>query len=84
MVDERKIIRKLEKRIDGFVKVHPKEKDCAEVQSIKEFIHMLQLEAEYESGSYYGFRELTEEERNARRDTMDMLSKKTGITFDGS
>lgn len=45
MVDEKIIIGKLEKRIDDFVKNHPKEKDCVQVQVQREFIHMLELEA---------------------------------------
>lgn len=45
MIDEKKIIRKLEMRIDEFVKKHPKEKNSVSVQAINEFIHMLQLEA---------------------------------------
>ena len=45
MVDEKIIIRKLEKRIDDFVKNHPEQKDCEKVQTVREFIHMLELEA---------------------------------------
>lgn len=46
MVDEKKIIKKLEKRIDAFQKEHPEEsKDCVSIATIREFIHMLELEA---------------------------------------
>lgn len=45
MIDEKKIIRKLEMRIDEFVKKNPKERNNVSVQAINEFIHMLQLEA---------------------------------------
>lgn len=46
MIDERKIIRKLEKRIDDFVKKHPDKSDCPSVQVVKEFIQMLESESE--------------------------------------
>lgn len=45
MIDEKKVIKKIESRIDTFVKQHPKEKDCEHVQVQREFIHMLELEA---------------------------------------
>lgn len=45
MVDEKPIIKKLEKRIDDFVKAYPEKKGCAEVETLREFIHLLQLEA---------------------------------------
>lgn len=47
MVDEAKIIKKLEERIDGFVKLHPEKKNCEKVAIIQEFIHMLELVAKY-------------------------------------
>ena len=47
MIDEKRIIAKLEKRIDDFVKANPDQKDGASVQAIQEFIHMLELEAKY-------------------------------------
>lgn len=47
MIDEKRIIAKLEKRIDVFVKAHPDQKDGVSVQAIREFIHMLELEAKY-------------------------------------
>lgn len=45
MIDESRIIKTLENRIDEFVKKYPKEKSCISVQTIQEFIHMLELEA---------------------------------------
>lgn len=47
MIDEKRVIAKLEKRIDSFVKDHPDQKDSISVQTIREFIHMLELEAKY-------------------------------------
>lgn len=46
MIDETKVIEKLNKRIDEFVKMHPEKKDCMEIQSIQEFIHLLEQEAD--------------------------------------
>ena len=48
MVDEKIIIKKLEKRIDDFVKLHPDKKGCEQVEAIREFIHLLELEAKYQ------------------------------------
>lgn len=45
MIDEKKVISKIEKRIDKFVKEHPKLKDCEQVQVQREFIQMLEAEA---------------------------------------
>lgn len=39
------IIKKIENRIDTFVKEHPEKKDSLEVQTQREFVHMLQIEA---------------------------------------
>lgn len=47
MIDEKRVIAKLEKRIDDFTKAHPDQKDGISVQVIQEFIHMLELEAKY-------------------------------------
>ena len=47
MVDEKIIIKKLEKRIDDFVKLYPNKKGCEQVETIREFIHLLELEAKY-------------------------------------
>lgn len=46
MIDEKKIIEKLENRIDVFIQSQPKEKNSLVVETIREFIHMLQLEAD--------------------------------------
>lgn len=48
MVDEKIIIKKLEKRIDDFVKAYPEKKGCEQVEAIREFIHLLELEAKYQ------------------------------------
>lgn len=48
MIDEKKIIKKLDNRIDTFVKQHPEEKDCLAVQSVREFKQMIEAEAESE------------------------------------
>ena len=45
MVDEKKVIKKLQDRIDDFVLKHPDRKDCEAVQTIREFINMLEEEA---------------------------------------
>ena len=45
MIDEKKLIKRLQSRIDTFVKEHPEEKDCVQVQNVKEFIHLLEIEA---------------------------------------
>ena len=46
MIDEKKVIKKLQDRIDDFVLNHPDKKDCEEVQVVTEFIQMLEEEAE--------------------------------------
>ncbi len=45
MIDETKLIAKLENRIDGFLKSQPKEINSPAVETVKEFIHMLENEA---------------------------------------
>ena len=45
MIDEKKVIKKLQDRIDDFVLKHPDKKDCEEVQVVTEFIQMLEEEA---------------------------------------
>lgn len=45
MIDETKIIKKLQTRIDEFIKTHPEKKDCESVQTIREFINLLEIEA---------------------------------------
>ena len=47
MIDEKRVIAKLERRIDDFVEAHPDQKDSISVQTVQEFIHMLELEAKY-------------------------------------
>lgn len=47
MIDEKRIISKLERRIDDFVEAHHDQKDSISVQTVQEFIHMLELEAKY-------------------------------------
>lgn len=46
MIDEKRVIKKLQSRIDDFVLKHPDKKDCESVQVVKEFIHLLKEEAE--------------------------------------
>ena len=46
LVDEKKVIKKLQDRIDDFVLKRPDKKDCEEVQVVTEFIQMLEEEAE--------------------------------------
>ena len=46
MIDEKKVIKKLQDRIDDFVLKHPDKKDCEAVQVVEEFIQMLKEEAE--------------------------------------
>ena len=45
MIDETKVIKKLQTRIDEFVKVHPFQKNCESIQVIEEFIELLENEA---------------------------------------
>lgn len=45
MIDEKRVIKKLQSRIDDFVLNYPDRKDCEAVQTIREFIHMLEEEA---------------------------------------
>lgn len=46
MIDADKLIKKLNNRIDEFVKKHPEKKYSVEVESIRELIHIIRLEAE--------------------------------------
>lgn len=51
MIDEKRLIKKLDNRIDTFVKQHPEEKDCLAVQSVREFKQMIEAEVkEQEKG----------------------------------
>ena len=45
MIDEKKVIKKLQKRIDIFVKEYPELNNSESVESIREFIHLLEIEA---------------------------------------
>lgn len=38
MIDEKRVIKKLQDRIDDFVLKHPDKKDCEAVQAVEEFI----------------------------------------------
>jgi len=46
MIDAEKLIKKLDNRIDEFVKKHPDKKDCEAVAMMQELIHVIKLEAE--------------------------------------
>ena len=48
MIDEKKLIKKLNDRIDLFVKSQPEKRSCPEVEAIREFIQMLEMEAKYQ------------------------------------
>lgn len=50
MIDEKRVIKKLQSRIDDFVLKHPDKKASEAVETIKEFIHLLEEEAK-EQGS---------------------------------
>ena len=45
MIDEKRVIKKLQDRIDDFVLKHPDKKDSEAVETIREFIHLLEEEA---------------------------------------
>ncbi len=45
MIDETVIIKKLDTRIDEFVKKYPQKKDCEQIYVLREFIHMLETES---------------------------------------
>ncbi len=49
MIDETKVIKKLQTRINEFVKVHPDQKNCESVRLIEEFIELLESEAAAEA-----------------------------------
>lgn len=63
MINENKIIRTLQNRIDTFIKNHPEQKDCKEVQSIKEIIQMLEQEAAEYKAAVKALMEVSNEER---------------------
>lgn len=45
MIDEKEVIKKLQKRIDIFVKEYPELNNSESVENIREFIHLLEIEA---------------------------------------
>lgn len=45
MIDEKRVIKKLQDHIDDFVLKHPDKKDSEAVETIREFIHLLEEEA---------------------------------------
>lgn len=45
MIDEQNIIQKLQHGLDEYLLKYPKEKDSEKVTTIREFIHILKLEA---------------------------------------
>lgn len=49
MIDEKEVIKKLQKRIDIFVKEYPELNNSESVESIREFIHLLEIEAKEQS-----------------------------------
>lgn len=51
MIDEKIVIGILEKRIDSFVKQHPEQKDCEKVQTVKEFIQLLEQAEKEQRGN---------------------------------
>lgn len=51
MIYEKKLIKTLQDRIDDFIKHHPDQKNCEQVQVQREFIHEIELTAA-ESNDY--------------------------------
>ena len=49
MIDEKEVIKKLQKRIDVFVKEYPELNNSESVESIREFINVLEIEAKEQS-----------------------------------
>lgn len=49
MIDEKIVIKKLEDRKADFIRKHPELKNGISVETINEFIHMLELEAKYQN-----------------------------------
>ena len=54
MIDEKKVIKKLQYRINDFVLKHSDKKDCESVQVVKEFIHLLEEYAEQQEIETFG------------------------------
>lgn len=52
MIDEKKVIKKLQDRIDDFVLKHPDKKDCEAVQTVEEFIQMLEEECKEQKNGW--------------------------------
>lgn len=50
MVDEKKVISKLQARVDDFTKKYPDRAKSPEVETVNEFIHLLEEEAERQEG----------------------------------
>lgn len=46
MIDAEKLIKRLDNRIDEFIKKYPDKKDCEAVVMMQELIHLIRLEAE--------------------------------------
>lgn len=93
MIDETKLIAKLENRIDIFLKSHPKETNSPAIETVKEFIHMLENEALKQAKEYNTdiimnnfliiYKILYELERNMGNEEFDIqniCNKKLGIT----
>lgn len=52
MIDEKKVIKKLQSRIDDFVLKHPDRKDCKAVQTVEEFIQVLDEECKEQNNGW--------------------------------
>lgn len=52
MIDEKKVIKKLQDRIDDFVLKHPDKKDCEEIQVVEEFIQILEEECKEQNNGW--------------------------------
>lgn len=52
MIDEKRVIKKLQSRIDDFVLKHPDKKDCEAVQTVEEFIQMLEEECKEQKNGW--------------------------------
>lgn len=48
MIDEKRVIARLNSRIDSYINEHPDKERSEQVEIINEFIHLLQNEAEEE------------------------------------
>lgn len=52
MIDEKRVIKKLQSRIDDFVLKHPDKKDCEAVQTVEEFIQILEEECKEQNNGW--------------------------------